>query len=342
MDKEIRKVLSSYDPPEGQREKIYENLMKRKETITMTAGTNTRKHGRRFTAFIAAAAIMTAGAIGAGAYFARNGGTWNGLKSVFEGSGQQAVDRLSENADAALEKAASHNGTLVSNTFDGIDVKFDGIVRNEWIGDMGDQTFEVFTLKKTDGTAFAAPEKGMRYSVSSADGSFAGSGSFKYENTIVSVNEDGTLSVTVQGFVKDADTDTLRIGFKDIMLEAEGIDKGVNASEVLGGEAVFDIDMTDVRTGAVTKTADYNGGTLTAKISPMRIILFGTGKGFEEVGDIPKLTVNYKNGSSETVECMGLGGEEDSRHIFFEKGQPFDTDSIAAIEFDGVNIQVNE
>ena len=343
MDRKIRQVFNSYDPPEGQREQIYENLMKRKEMITMTTGTNTRKHGKRFTAFILAAAIMTTGAIGAGAaYFAKNGGTWNGLKSVFEGSGQQAVGQLSETGDAALEKAAAHDGTLVSNTFEGIDVSFDGIVTNEWVGDMGDQTFEVFTLKKTDGTTFEAPGKGMRYSVSSADGSFEGGGSFRYEGTIVSANEDGTLSVTVQGFVKDAEADTLRISFKDIVLEADGIDKGVNASEVLGGEAVFDIDMTDVKTGAVTRTADYRDGTLTAKISPIRIILSGDGEGFKDPGDIPELTVNYRDGSTENVKSMGLGGDDGSWHIFFEKGQPFDTDAVTSIEFDGVTVQVNE
>ena len=197
-----------------------------KDPMTMK---KTRKHSKRFIAFVAAAALMTTAAIGAGAYYMANRGTWNGMRTNF-GVFEEAPNELDESKAAALESVTSHKGTLIENTFDGIDVTFEGVVSDIPTEGGTSQSFQIFTLRKADGTAFTKPPEGWHYTLRFAEGSYQKNGYqplWKNEIYTVRSNDDGSLSVTLMGltyftaWAAEEKEYPLRAGFTDIYLEPD-------------------------------------------------------------------------------------------------------------------------
>ena len=100
-----------------------------------------------------------------------------------------------------LNGMTSTKGRLIENTFEEIDVGYDGVVCD------GMQMIVMLTLKKKDGTPLKAPdgyewsaayldENPIRFSVTSK-----GYRDFVVQN--FKENEDGSLSITKQSFIYD-------------------------------------------------------------------------------------------------------------------------------------------
>lgn len=166
---------------------------------TMQIKTNKkRRSGKRLIMLIAAAVIMVLGALGAGAYFLNMQGILNGLSPHFSDL-KEATDEELE----ALGGMTSAKGELTENTFEGIDISYDGVVCD------GYSCYVIFTFKKSDGTAFKTPE-GCEWRAGYADerliSPFAGDDHRYFDLLRLTENEDGTLSMAYQSFTFDPKT----------------------------------------------------------------------------------------------------------------------------------------
>ena len=149
-----------------------------------------RRTNKRIIAILIAAALVLVCAIGAGAYFADRVGLLNGLKWYFSDT-----ENLTEGEIKALDEMTSYKGEFRENTFKKAEVTFSGTIfaDNEYTA--------VFTLRKTDGTPFTAPE-GYVWRTGFAD---VGLDLFFLDHTSKSyvitpqcfINGDGSLSVAV-------------------------------------------------------------------------------------------------------------------------------------------------
>lgn len=153
--------------------------------------TGKRKSGKRIVTILIAAAMLLVGTVGAGAYYLNDEKVHNGMKWRFLGA--------SDDSDtSALDGITSHKGKMTENTFDGLDISFSGAVCDE------DDLFVIFTVSKTDGTAFTQPD-GYAWRVGYTELSYDGIGSgflgdhVEDHNFHTMLNEDGTLSVTITG-----------------------------------------------------------------------------------------------------------------------------------------------
>lgn len=216
-----------------------------------------RKHSKRFVAFAAAAALLAATAIGAGAYYMVSRGTWNGLRSVFDynskyNGGEKAPAELDDSQAAAIESVTEHGGALVSNSFEGIDVTFEGAVTDVAADGGMSQSYMIFTLRKTDGTAFEKPQEGWRYVVGYEAGAYQKAGYQPlYPDTMAeaAANDDGSLSVTLSGLTNsvsealndnEKDKYPLRASFTDIYLEQDYPEEDVHTELIDKLNRVFE------------------------------------------------------------------------------------------------------
>jgi hypothetical protein len=289
--------------------------------------------GRTFAVIAAAAAMMTTGTIAAGAYSAAGNNIWNGLRTAFGSGFEQAPEKLPEESRKALESVTARGGTLVRNTFAGTEVAFEGIVTDKWITGDETQSFAVFTLRKTDGTAFAEPDAGFRYTAASADGVTDNEG-YKFDSANVERNADGSLSVTFHGFIKGSSAPSLRFSLINICLGAES--GNAIAAE---GEMVFETDPFEIPDKAAVGAAEYHGGKVSASVSPVRIIISGENGSFADIDELPDITVNYGSGKSDKLGAVGFTEENGEWKAIYEQAAPFDVNDIESVEFDGVKIK---
>ncbi|SDA28095.1 hypothetical protein [Ruminococcus sp. YE78] len=205
-----------------------------KDTMTTT---KTRKHSKRFIAFVAAAALMTTGAVGVGAYYAVNSGMWNGMRSMFGMyTTETAPESIDESRAAALESITSHDGKQIENTFNGIDVTYEGTAGASSYENHISSSCIVFTLRKTDGTAFTVPPEGWHYTLLYSEGEYQRYEYVPLKKTTLALsssnvlyNDDGSLSVTLFGLgyeIREAAQEKvrpLRIGFGSLYLEPDRV-----------------------------------------------------------------------------------------------------------------------
>jgi hypothetical protein len=165
-------------------------LTMRKAGFDMKEKRNIKK--KRIVGICLAAALAFGGAIGA--YAAYSSRVWNGMKWKFD-------DSVTDSDIANLESATSEfDGTVIQNTFDGLDFTVEGIVSDST------QSYAVVTVKKSDGTAFDEPQEGYEYQAGLMGSRTISSSSrvieseenypwcFGYPCTY---NDDGTLSIAL-------------------------------------------------------------------------------------------------------------------------------------------------
>ena len=291
------------------------------------------KKSRTIAVIAAAAAMMTTGTIAAGAYSAADSSIWNGLRTAFGSGFEQAPETLTEESRKALDSVTAHGGTLVKNTFEGTEAVFEGIVTDKWITEDETQTFAVFTLRKTDGTAFAEPGAGFRYTADIAGGAAADAG-YKFDSANVERSADGSLSVTFHGFIKGTSAPSIKFSLTNICLVSES-EKAAAAE----GEMVFETAPFEIPDKSAAGAAEYLGGEVTASVSPIRIVISGGNSRFTDIDGLPDITVNYVGGKSDKLGAVGFTEDNGEWKAIYEQAAPFDVDSVAGVEFDGVEIE---
>lgn len=204
FDAQLEQITRSSYIGQTEKNRILSSAM-RKAGFDMKEKRTIKK--KRIVGICLAAALMFGGAIGA--YAAYSNGIWNGMKW-----------RFSENADeetaSALESITNTNGVCVTNTFDDLDIFFEGVVNDS------DQMFSVFTVKKKDGSAFESKD-GYRYLIGFNENGYKRIGDFSpiYKDNLnynIELNDDGTLSITVQNtwYIPENSENSYQLGFTNI------------------------------------------------------------------------------------------------------------------------------
>ncbi len=163
------------------------SFVMRKAGFEMNNTTNVRKSRKKkliTIAVIAAALVSSAIVVGAYAY---KTGLWNGMKNVFTEEGEEPLEEISENKAAALESMTVFDGTLVENTFDGIDIIFEGSIPN--INSRGGGgAYSIFTIRKSDGTAFTEHPEGWRYAIKYGECALEETMVFRFIRTVCTIS----------------------------------------------------------------------------------------------------------------------------------------------------------
>ena len=202
------------------------------------------------------AAALVSSAIVAGAY-AYKTGLWNGMKNVFTEEVEEPLEEISENKVAALESMTVFDGTLVENTFDGIDIIFEGSIPNiDSHG--GGGAYSIFTIRKSDGTAFTEPPEGWRYAIKYGECAYGRNDGFPlYKDSIynININDDGSISLTLSNWtagcvlsaIDNKGDHPVYLGFTDLYLEpdwTEG-DEATESDKKLGEIFELTLDIED-------------------------------------------------------------------------------------------------
>ena len=150
----------------------------------------TKKHSRRFVGFMVAAAVLGAGAIGAGAYSYSNG-MWNAMDIFI--TEDQDPEVTMENLKSVT---SDFDGEILENTFTDLNFTYEGIVND------GQEGYVVLTVKKSNGEPFDLGEDGCagiafkRESPKITDGNYdtklyPANGGYSYSDV---VNDDGSVT----------------------------------------------------------------------------------------------------------------------------------------------------
>lgn len=207
MEKELEMLMNGLTPSEAdkfadsfdafgeddisavEQERILSSVMRKagkdmKETITVN---KTKKRGKRFAGFMIAAAVLTTGAIGAGAYAAYSSGFFNGVKAFYP-------DATKEDNDNIAMITEDGDASILENTFDGLDFTVDGVLND------GILNYVMLTVSRTDGTPFTLDE-GENFYFKYSGGAVPEDYDYIFYNFKDGkpyLNADGTLSVLVK------------------------------------------------------------------------------------------------------------------------------------------------
>ncbi|MBR1752169.1 MAG: hypothetical protein IJ740_15110 [Ruminococcus sp.] len=261
----------------------------------------TRRHGRRFAAIIAAAVLMIMGAIGAGAFFLNKQGIINGIAPHLWNLREATEEELE-----LLDGMTSKKGKLIENTFEELEVSYDGVVCD------GNRMLVIMTLKKKDGTPLKAPE-GYKWRPAYLEEKttlpFAGKADRDYYAQILKENDDGSLSLAYQSIIYDqndllydkicvginglycvpvdtAEESSEIIEYANIAMEAYINEKDLEATEAdyysalekysaeyYKGSAFCEADPDGVIVKPKEFTANYKGAEMNVTATPMSIDL---------------------------------------------------------------------
>lgn len=186
LSNELASFDVNYSLTDDEQQRILSSVMRKAgfemdKTISMK---KTRRHRKRFAGFVIAAALLTSGAVGAGAYAYYNKGLVNYSKAVYNNSDEETVK--------SIEQVEGIGGSCIENSFDELDIQLDTTLN------MSDLLVAVFTVSKKDGTPFESVE-GYRYKagISSRMLFINGIAYGGYENDVSNVflNDDGTLTL---------------------------------------------------------------------------------------------------------------------------------------------------
>lgn len=270
------------------------------ENITITK-VKRKKRGKRLFILIAAVLMIILGTIGAGAYFLNKQGVINGMNLRMWNLREATEEELE-----LLNGMTSTKGRLIENTFEEIDVSYDGVVCD------GMQMIVILTLKKKDGTPLKAPkgyEWSAAYSEESSLSPFAGKPDRRYFSQALNENDDGSLSLTYRSMIYDLHnlfSDKTKIGinglycvpaatteesreiidYVNIVSNAYIKDKDLEAAEAdyfaklekysveyYKGSAVCEADSDGVIVKPKTFTADYKGEEISVIATPLNLEL---------------------------------------------------------------------
>ncbi len=148
---EIAEFAAGAELPDEAAQHILSSVMRKagfemNENITITK-VKRKKRGKRLFILIAAVLMIILGTIGAGAYYLNKQGIINGMNLRMWNLREATEEELE-----LLNGMTSTKGRLIENTFEEIDVSYDGVVCD------GMQMIVILTLKKKDGTPLKAPE----------------------------------------------------------------------------------------------------------------------------------------------------------------------------------------
>ena len=297
--------MRTADIADDEKQHILSSVMRKagfemNDNITMTKGKR-KKRGKRLFILIAAVLMIILGTIGAGAYYLNKQGIINGMNLRMWNLREAAEEELE-----LLNGMTSTKGRLIENTFEEIDVSYDGVVCD------GMQMIVILTLKKKDGTPLKAPEGyewSAAYTEESSLSPFAGKPDRQYYSQALTENDDGTLSLTYYSSVY-AQTfvfrDKIKLGinglycvsvatteesreitdYVNIVSNAYIKDKDLEATEAdyfaklekysveyYKGSAVCEADSDGVIVKPKTFTADYKGEEISVIATPLNIDL---------------------------------------------------------------------
>lgn len=313
--------------------------------ILEAAETPVRRFNKRIVTILIAAAMLLVGSLGAAAYF--NGDVQNGMRWRFRGGGEDDY--------SAIDGITSHDGRLTKNTFDGLEIGFGGAVCDN------EELYAIFTVRKSDGTSFAAPE-GCGWRVGFTELSYGGLtgllGSYKEtDNFHTVIDDDGTLLVSVPGnavFEPNGKHD-YKFSFTDLYLVPEEYLNGPHEElseiqsvsvEGFSGTAACTVKSASLKADIPTYGFEYKGLPASADVTPIKIKIYAEGSGWDikNIYTEQQLTIFYTDGSTEELECRQRfgGGNADQAdwYMCYSGSKPIDASKIAYIVFDGVRIDI--
>ncbi len=183
LDKEFEEFGTGAEIDDETKQRILSLVMRKAGYEMKETMVNKKRHSKRFMGIIIAAAVLTAGAAGVGAY-AYNKGIFDFSKAVYDSDDLETLK--------SIEQVEGTGGSCLENSFDELDIRLETTLN------MSDMTVAVFTLSKKDGSAFEAVE-GYRYNAGiAASELFIGGvayGGYEHENSQAYLNDDGTLTL---------------------------------------------------------------------------------------------------------------------------------------------------
>lgn len=249
MENELEDFMSAAFIGDEQQQRILSSVMRKagfemKENITVK---KTKRHGKRFVGFIAAAAVLGAGAVTASGYYIANRGTWNAVKYKFEGSNSVVSDEQINEAAGTIERITTMNGECEINTFEDVDITYEGTVADQ------DNMQMMFTIKRSDGIPFEEKD-GYIWMVKYSEGLYAYENddtlySVYHDSSVITINEDGSLSLALDGFIyynSDFDEYDYRLGFVDICYVPYGVWK-MSAGDGVAFKLGIEADMAKMK-----------------------------------------------------------------------------------------------
>ena len=305
LSDEIAEFAAGAELPDEAAQHILSSVMQKagsemNENIAMRK-VKRKKRGKRLFILIAAVLMIILGTIGAGAYYLNKQGIINGMNLRMWNLREATEEELE-----LLNGMTSTKGRLIENTFEEIDVGYDGVFCD------GMQMIVILTLKKKDGTPLKAPEGyewSAAYTEESSLSPFAGKPNRHYHSQALKENEDGTLSLTYYSSVY-AQTfvfrDKIKLGinglycapvatteesreiteYVNIVSNAYIKDKNLEAAEAdyyaelekysveyYKGSAVCEADSDGVIVKPKIFTADYKGEEISVIATPLNIDL---------------------------------------------------------------------
>lgn len=305
LSEEFAEFEAGAELPDEAAQHILSSVMRKagfemNENITVTK-VKRKKRGKRLFILIAAVLMIILGTIGAGAYFLNKQGIINGMNLRMWNLREATEEELE-----LLNGMTSTKGRLIENTFEEVDVSYDGVVCD------GMQMIVILTLKKKDGTPLKAPEGyewSAAYTEESSLSPFAGKPDRRYFSQALTENDDGSLSLTYRSMVYDqhnmfsgktkiginglycvlnATTEESReiIDYVNIVCNAYIKEKNLEAAEAdyfaelekysveyYKGSAVCEADSDGVAVSPKNYTTEYRGAQMNINATPLFIDL---------------------------------------------------------------------
>ncbi|MCR5123192.1 MAG: hypothetical protein K6B74_12335, partial [Ruminococcus sp.] len=305
LSEEFAEFAAGTELPDESAQHILSSVMRKagfemNDNITMTK-VKRKKRGKRLFILIAAVLMIILGTIGAGAYFLNKQGIINGMNLRMWNLREATEEELE-----LLNGMTSTKGRLIENTFEDIDVSYDGVVCD------GMQMIVILTLKKKDGTPLKASEGyewSAAYTEESSLSPFAGKPDRRYFSQALNENDDGSLSLTYRSMiydlhnlfsdktkiginglycVPDATTEESReiIDYVNIVSNAYIKEKNLEDAEAdyfaelekysveyYKGSAVCEADSDGVAVSPKNYTTEYRGAQMNINATPLLIDL---------------------------------------------------------------------